>query len=196
MKTLEDIAEFHGHTCPGLAIGYRVSRYALEALGGRSEDEELVAVVENDSCAVDAVQVMTGCTFGKGNLVFHDYGKQVYTFLRRPSGEALRIAVTWVSPGESEEESDAWLKYSKGDRSEEVLNLVHQRKSRKIKAILGAPDETLFAVTRGPVAEPDMARIYPSVTCAACGEKVMEPRARLRGGSVVCIPCFGKERGS
>jgi formylmethanofuran dehydrogenase subunit E len=75
MKTLEDIAEFHGHTCPGLAIGYRVSRYALEALGGRSEDEELVAVVENDSCAVDAVQVMTGCTFGKGNLIFHDYGR-------------------------------------------------------------------------------------------------------------------------
>jgi formylmethanofuran dehydrogenase subunit E len=193
MKTLEDIADFHGHTCPGLAIGYRVSRYALRALGERSEDEELVAVVENDSCAVDAVQVMTGCTFGKGNLIFHDYGKQVYTFIRRPSREALRIAVTWVSPEEGEEEKDAWLRYSKGDRSEPVLKLVRQRKSRKIKAILDAPDETLFTITREPVAEPDRARIYPSVTCVACGEKVMEPRARLLRGKAVCIPCFEKE---
>jgi formylmethanofuran dehydrogenase subunit E len=73
------------------------------------------------------------------------------------------------------------------------MNRVHERKSRKIRAILDAPDETLLTVASVPVAEPDMARIYPSVTCADCGEKVMEPRTRLLGGSVVCIPCFEKK---
>nr|WP_279383444.1 FmdE family protein [Methanobacterium formicicum] len=25
---------------------------------------------------MDAIQVITGCTFGKGNLIFKDYGKK------------------------------------------------------------------------------------------------------------------------
>jgi len=69
------VVRFHGHLCPGLAIGYRMTRAALAALGaGRAEDEDLVAVVENDACGVDAVQYLSGCTFGKGNLIFRDVG--------------------------------------------------------------------------------------------------------------------------
>lgn len=190
MKTLDEVREFHGHMCPGLAIGYRVSRLALRELGERAEDEELVAVVENDSCAVDAVQVMTGCTFGKGNLIFRDYGKQVYTFVRRPSGEALRVSVNWVSPEETEQEKAAWERYMEGDRSEATLKVVHDRKSRKVEAVLKAPEEELFEISRQRTELPGEARIYPSVRCEVCGEKVMEPRARVKDGKVVCIPCF------
>ncbi|MEJ2313422.1 MAG: FmdE family protein [Nitrospirota bacterium] len=192
MKTLDDVSEFHGHVCPGLAIGYRVARFAMGKLGPKAEDEELVAVVENDSCAVDAVQVLTGCTFGKGNLIHRDYGKQVYTFMKRPSGEALRVSVEWVTPEETEEEKEAWERYMKGDRSEDVLTVVHRRKSRKIEAIMNASDEDLFAVSWPEVELPPEARIYRSVRCELCGEKVMEPRARLREGKTVCIPCFDK----
>ncbi|MDA8106647.1 MAG: FmdE family protein, partial [Nitrospiraceae bacterium] len=98
MKTYDEVVEFHGHSCPGLALGYRVSLRVLREFKGRAEDEELVAIVENNSCAVDAIQAMTGCTFGKGNLIFRDYGKQVYTFLRRPSGKSIRISVDWKRP--------------------------------------------------------------------------------------------------
>lgn len=190
MKTLDEVAEFHGHICPGLAIGYRVALFALGELGERAEDEELVAVVENDSCAVDAVQVLTGCTFGKGNLIFRDYGKQVYTFIRRPSGDALRISVEWISPEETDEEKEAWARYMDGDRSEDVLEVVHRRKSRRLEAVLSARDEDLFRVTRKRVELPPEARIYRSVRCELCGEKVMEPRARLKEGKTVCLPCF------
>ncbi|PIV44001.1 MAG: hypothetical protein COS27_03285, partial [Nitrospirae bacterium CG02_land_8_20_14_3_00_41_53] len=34
---------------------------------------------------------------------------------------------------------------------------------------------------------------YPSLRCALCGEKMMEPRARIKDGKIVCIPCFEKE---
>lgn len=198
MKTLKAVSEFHGHMCPGLAIGYRVSLVALEQLGRRAEDEEMVAIVENDSCAVDAVQVMTGCTFGKGNLIFRDYGKQVYTFIKRgqragAKKDGLRISVQWVSPDETEEEKAAWNRYMKGDRSEAVLKKVQNRKSRRIKAILKAADEELFSVTRHKLRPPEEARIYPSVVCGICGEKVMEPRARIKHGKTVCLPC--SERG-
>src|SRR3990172_4604312 len=124
MKSLSDVADFHGHVCPGLALGFRVSKLALNELGGRSKDEELVAMVENDSCAVDAVQVMTGCTFGKGNLIFRDYGKQVYTFIKRPSGKSIRISIDWQKPAETKEEKTLLEKYMKGDRSQKVMKFI------------------------------------------------------------------------
>lgn len=183
---------FHGHACPGLALGYRVSLYALKMLGDRAFDEELTATVENKSCAVDAVQVLTGCTFGKGNLVFRDYGKHVYTFIRRPSGEGIRISVDWRSPEETDKEKSLWERYMKGDRSMEVLNIIRDGKAKKIEIIMSAKDEELFTVTKSGMALPEEARIYPSVRCAGCNEKVMEPRARLRDGKIVCIPCLEK----
>ena len=54
-----DLISFHGHSCPGLAIGYRMTKAALAFLSGsRSEDEELVAIVENNACGVDALQYL------------------------------------------------------------------------------------------------------------------------------------------
>ena len=64
--TYEEIIQFHGHGCPGLAIGYRMATAAMESLElFRAEDEELLAIVENDACGVDALQCVAGCTFGK-----------------------------------------------------------------------------------------------------------------------------------
>ena len=193
IRKFKFVADFHGHTCPGLALGYRVSVYALENLGKRSADEELVAIVENNSCAVDAVQVITGCTFGKGNLIFRDYGKQVYTFIKRPSGKGVRISVDWTPPEETDEEKEIWSRYMKGDRSAAVTRIVHDRKTRKINTIMRANDRDLFTIAKGKMALPDEARIFPSLRCASCGEKVMEPRLRVREGKLVCIPCFMKD---
>ncbi len=94
-KLWEKAVAFHGHECIGLAWGgFRVAEAALEYLEAeRDIDEQILGVVENDSCAVDAIQLMTGCTLGKGNLIFHDYGKQVYTFVLRKSGKAIRITI-------------------------------------------------------------------------------------------------------
>ncbi len=158
-----------------------------------SEDEELVAVVENDSCAVDAVQIVTGCTFGKGNLIFKDYGKQAYTFIKRPSGEAVRISVDFTPPQESEEEREMWRRYSQGDRSEDVLEAVHGRKTKKTRAILEASEAELLKITKMKSPLPPEARIYRSIICEVCGEKVAEPKARIKDGKTVCIPCFERE---
>ena len=187
--TFEETIKFHGHACPGLAIGFRVANLALKELGLRARDEELVAVVENNSCALDAIQLICGCTFGKGNLIFKDYGKQVYTFIRRPHTEALRIALKWESPPEDPEIEAMWKRYSGGDRSPEVIAVVQDRKARKMQAILAADETELFKVKRIQVEMPEPARIYKSITCASCCEKVMEPRTRNIEGKLVCIPC-------
>jgi len=91
-KDFENVVAFHGHLCMDIALGYRVAKAALRELAcERPRDEELVAVVENDSCSVDAVQAITGCTFGKGNLVYRPYGKAAYSFYDRRSHLAVRI---------------------------------------------------------------------------------------------------------
>jgi formylmethanofuran dehydrogenase subunit E len=188
----EDTVKFHGHACPGLAIGFRVANLALKELGLRARDEELVAIVENNSCAVDAIQLICGCTFGKGNLIFKDFGKQVYTFIRRPHSEAVRIAVKWKPDPEDPETELMWTRYSEGDRSSEVTAVVQDRKARKMNGILAADDTELFEIKRVEVEMPEPARIYKSLTCAGCGEKVMKSRTRKIEGKIFCMPCTEK----
>ena len=61
-EDLKPVVAFHGHICPGLIIGYRAAKLAAKELElHRDKDEELVAVVENDACGVDAIQSMLGC---------------------------------------------------------------------------------------------------------------------------------------
>lgn len=194
MKKLDEVVKFHGHVCPGLALGYRVSAFALKELGKKASDEDIVAIVENNSCAVDAVQVMTGCTFGKGNLIFKDYGKQVYTFIKRPSGKAIRISIDWTPPPETEKEKEMWRRYMKGERSNAVLKAVHLRKTNKIESILKTSDKDLFKIKHVEMPLPDEAKIYPSLRCEKCGEKTMEPRLRVKNGKMVCMPCFERVR--
>ncbi len=183
-----DVVKFHGHACPGLAFGFRVSKVALRETG-RARDEELVAVVENNSCAVDAIQVVTGCTFGKGNLIFEDYGKQVYTFIKRPTGEAVRIAVIWKAPAEDEQTTKMWKRFDQGDRSKEVMQAIKARKATKMKGILAAEPEELFDIRHLTVQVPEPARVFPSLRCSVCNEKIMEPMARIIEDKIYCIPC-------
>ena len=78
----ERCVAFHGHECGGLTIGYKAAQYAAKLLELKfSADEQVVCIAENDACGVDAIQVMLGCSVGKGNLLFHMTGKQAFSFL-------------------------------------------------------------------------------------------------------------------
>lgn len=187
----DEVIKFHGHSCPGLAVGYRVAITALEELNIKegSKDEEIVCIVENDSCAVDAIQVITGCTFGKGNLIFKDYGKQVYTFFDRKTGKAVRIAIDFEFK-ETEEEKKLWQRFMQGERTKEVVDFINKRKAEKIKQILNASKSEIMKITYPSIKPPQEARIFRSIRCENCGEKVAEVKARLLNGKTLCIPCF------
>ena len=80
----EKAIAFHGHACPGLAIGVRAATEAIKRLNlSFSEDEEVVCVTENDACGVDGIQAILSCTAGKGNLKFRDTGKMAFSFFNR-----------------------------------------------------------------------------------------------------------------
>jgi formylmethanofuran dehydrogenase subunit E len=184
----EEVVRFHGHRCPGLALGYRAARLAMEELHAtRSGDEDLLAIVENDACGVDAIQYVTGCTIGKGNLIFRDFGKQVYTFINRSNGDAVRI---------SQRTEFAERRRAQGSqdlRAKVVAGAAFRTQSNQtVEEILSLPGEEIYKVEHVRVEVPERARIFRSHPCAVCGEMVSESRSRVKDGKIVCIPCAGE----
>jgi formylmethanofuran dehydrogenase subunit E len=189
--TLKRVVEFHGHMCPGLALGVRAAEVALAEIGPHSEDEEVVAIVETDMCGVDAVQFLTGCTFGKGNLLHRDYGKNAYTFIRRSDGKAVRVsgrpdALSAQDPAREE----LFAKVRTGSATAEEGRRFAEMQKQRCEGILDAPLDQLYDVRDVEVTVPPTARVLPSVVCAACGEASMETRIRRLEGRDLCIPCF------
>jgi formylmethanofuran dehydrogenase subunit E len=73
-EEIEQTIAFHGQSCPGLTIGIRAAELVRQNLGS-VDPADLLAVVETDMCGVDAIQYLTGCTIGKGNLIHKDVGR-------------------------------------------------------------------------------------------------------------------------
>jgi formylmethanofuran dehydrogenase subunit E len=190
-ETVTRVAEFHGHMCPGLAMGIRAAEVALAEIGPHSTDEEVVAIVETDMCGVDAVQYMTGCTFGKGNLRHRDYGKNVFTFLRRSDGRALRVSMRPGAFGPDDPEREE-LRAKIGARavSDEERDRFWQMQRERSQRVLAAPLDELYEVREVSLEPPRVARIFASVECDRCGEPTMETRIRQLHGERFCLPCF------
>ena len=195
IKSFNEAVAFHGHACPGLALGYRAAGYALQHLrAGRSEDEDLVTIVENDACGVDAIQLVAGCSVGKGNLILKDYGKHAYTFIDRKSSRAIRLVqrpepvIQRIDPVASALRE----KVMGGTATPAEQKEFHERQAAVIDTILTMPIEELFITREVKTEIPVRAKIFTSVCCATCGEMVAEHRARVRDGKIVCIPCTGE----
>lgn len=161
----EKCAAFHGHECPGLTIGYRASLYAIELLGLTfSEDEQTACISENDACGVDAVQVILGCTAGKGNLLFHLTGKQAFSFYERKSGRSVRLVLK---------------SRPKGLSRQETFELYHSLEAKE-----------MFDVKETRLTLPEKARLFESVECECCGETAADHFIRLEGGKKLCLDCW------
>ncbi len=190
MAGWDEVVNFHGHSCFGLAMGYRVAEAALKKLqSDRDIDEEIVGIVENDNCSVDAVQYLTGCTMGKGNLLFYDHGKPVYTFIRRSDNKAVRIVAYGPDENRFPELYRLREKVQNGEATEEDQKILSEVTAEALKQYLNDPLDKVVKVEETSCEIPEKARIFNSVNCSECGEKVMEPRARVKNGQPVCIPC-------
>ncbi|MBQ8236698.1 MAG: formylmethanofuran dehydrogenase [Oscillospiraceae bacterium] len=164
MDLWEKSVEFHGHSCGGLRIGYAAARYAMELLEiGFSDNEQVVCISENDACGVDAIQVLLGCSIGKGNLLFHMTGKQAFSFYHRKSGRSVRLVLKPKPLDLTAEESARYY----FDRS---------------------PRE-LFRAMPVTIPLPEPARIFDSYNCECCGEKTGANWIRLVGGKKLCLDC-------
>lgn len=189
--TLDATVRFHGHLCPGLAMGVRAAEVALEQIGPHSQDEEVVAIVETDMCGVDAIQFLTGCTFGKGNLIHRDFGKNAYTFIRRSDGKAIRVSTRPKGFGPQDPEwEQLFARVRAGTATDEERERFNERHQQRAHSLLEAPIEQLYILHEVDAPMPHRARIHTSVQCESCGEPTMETRVRRLRGRELCQPCF------
>lgn len=158
------VVAFHGHECGGLTIGYKVCLYAMELLDLHfSKDEDVVCIAENDSCSVDAVQVLLGCSVGKGNLLFHIRGKQAFSFYHRTTGKSVRLVLKPKPEGMTKAESFAY--YQNMEPSQ------------------------MFDVKEATIRIPEHARLFDSYTCECCGEVTGANWIRIQDGKKLCLDC-------
>lgn len=193
-KNLKMCITFHGHLCPGLVYGYQVGVAAAERLHiSRSADEEVVAIAENDSCAIDGLQVILGTTAGKGNLTINNSGKSVYTVISRSKGKALRFSRrkdyeykgSELAEFAALEEAFAAGAATPGQRK--------RQKHLKTMDLLSRPVEEIFTIQEVPFENPQLAQLAPSVACSCCGEMTMSTRMKkCADGSMVCQPCYDR----
>lgn len=164
-QTIDSTITFHGHSCPGLAIGIRAAELARERLAIHTT-ANTICVTETDMCGVDAIQFLTGCSFGKGNLVHRDWGKSAFTFFNRDTGRGFRALFRDGGKGMDRE--------------------------ARIGYLMDADLSSLFEVEEIDAPPVRPARILQSIACDHCGEMTMESRIRLFAGEHLCMPCFQK----
>jgi len=183
-------AEFHGHICPGLAIGYRAGKAALSWLEERrSPDEEMVTTVETNACGTDAIQVLTGCTLGKGNLLYRDCGKHAYTVFSRKTGEGVRIALQQGALKLSDRHLELVQKIREDRATPEERKEFQRLHIQKARELLEKPLNDLFSVRSASVSVPEKAMIEPSLPCDRCGEPTMVSRLIRVNDQSLCRDC-------
>jgi formylmethanofuran dehydrogenase subunit E len=188
---------FHGHMCPGLAIGFQAARTLMKRLGVRkAPDEELLAIVETDACGADAIQVMTGCTFGKGNFIFENYGKNAFSLMDRKRRKAMRVCLR----PDAFEADPKYLplsgKIQKDGASSKELAQFRKLQQARVQKVLEADAESIFKIEEISPDIPPKARIMKSGTCDFCGEPTKIDLLNKINGKRLCIPCTHRTKSS
>ena len=178
-RLLDEAKEFHGDLCAGITLGTRMSILGLQAIGiedPKGKDRKnLIVFVETDRCASDAILAVTGCHPGKRSMKILDYGKMAATFINLETGRAVRVAV-------KEKDLDKEKEYT----PEMIASQPHT------EAYAMAPAEDLFELREVAVdLKPEDLPGKPLriVTCASCGERVMDMREVRKDGEILCRPC-------
>jgi formylmethanofuran dehydrogenase subunit E len=184
-------ADFHGHVCPGLSIGFKAAKLALEKLReSRADDEEMVAIVETDACGTDAVQVLTGCTLGKGNLVYKDYGKNALTLFSRKTGRGVRVAMRPDAFPSDEAHLALLGKVMSGEADETQKARFRELHHKRSLDVLAAAPDAFFTVSEVQREMPARARVEPSEPCSRCGEPTMRTKLEPVDGNKLCRGCL------
>jgi len=193
---LKDGQKFHGHKCPAMPSGLRVGAAAMNKLGvGRATDGQLIAIVEigDDHCATcfaDGVQMITGCTFGKGNIKKVHYGKWGVTLIEKATGRAVRVSPT-ADAMLGNKKTEFFTEYRmKGIPASKVPdNIVDPL----VEKVMNAPDD--FFLKIGEIFHYDLPEhidSFAGFVCDICGEMVVEGYGRPLGDKKVCQPCYEK----
>ena len=123
---LDLISRFHGHLCPMVLLGARSAKKARMEVPGGDGDAALFGYYRGYGCAVDGIQIFSGCTTGNSNLVL--LRGRNFAFLLTTEGALEGIMIT---------PRPSLLEQIQGQSSPEA-------RSDLMSRIQNAPDSELF----------------------------------------------------
>lgn len=177
---LQASAALHSHLCPRQVLGVRMGMWAAELLGIPlpQTDKRVLAIVESDGCFSTGVSVAMNCWVGRRTLRVEDFGKTALTVVDTVTDAAWRIIPHPAARGQA-----VFYAPEAGSRWEAML-LGYQR--MPTAALLTAQAVRLTT----PVADL-ISRPGHRVTCAVCGEEILNEREVIRDGVLLCRACAG-----
>lgn len=159
------VVKFHGHECIGLAVGCKACEAAVRKMNIKfPANGNIICVAENNGSGVDAIQVITGCTFGQGTLLFRDVGKIAYSFYDLDTGNSIRLSAKRFPEGMDKEES--------------------------IIYILKSPVGYIFDIKKPMFYVQKKDKKIATVVCERCKESTFENKIRFDNGEKVCLDCL------
>ncbi len=190
---LEFGQKFHGHKCPAMPLGLRAGAAAMNALGvDRAPDGQVLAILDlgEDHCATcfaDGVQVVTGCTFGKGNIKRTHKGKWSVTLVDKKNGKAVRVAPKAEAMA-ANKKSPFFKDYrEKGIPASSVPVDIAEP---LVEMVMSQPDDSILNISEVFAHEhKDPPHSFESFVCEECGEMVVMQYGRVNGEKKVCMDC-------
>lgn len=193
----KNVVDFHRHLCLDIAIGYRAAKALMREMGDQMKNmKEIVALVGNETCALDAIQEVTGCTFGKRNLYLTQVGKPVYILQNTKTGKAVRAYCSYWDRFDHQGLRKARKDASAPDATAADKSAFQKLTDDKIAEILSASESELFSIKQVTLPPPPKSGKYDAEPCDACGEHTNVALLTEAGGKRVCKECSEKRAGA
>ena len=139
IPTFEEIANAHGHRCPGIAIGYKMAKAASEWAG----DEPVRVYSTTNRCPLDALRHTFHLT--DETLTIEDKG-ELHFILEKTDGSKLFIDEVPGSKIKNEEGDKLREKVRGGTASKEETARFNEIQEELLEQAFNTPDEKLFTI--------------------------------------------------
>ena len=139
IPTFEEIANAHGHRCPGIAIGYKMAKAAAEWAG----DEPVRVYSTTTRCPLDALRHTFRLT--DETLTIEDKG-ELHFILEKADGSKLFIDEVPGSKIKNEEGDKLREKVRGGTASKEETARFNEIQEELLEQAFNTPDEKLFTI--------------------------------------------------
>lgn len=139
IPTFEEIANAHGHRCPGIAIGYKMAKAAAEWAG----DEPVRVYSTTTRCPLDALRHTFRLT--DETLTIEDKG-ELHFVLEKADGSKLFIDEVPGSKIKNDEGDKLRKKVREGTASKEETARFNEIQEELLQQAFNTPDEKLFTI--------------------------------------------------
>ena len=140
IPTFDDVAKAHGHVCPGIAIGYKISCVAAKWAG----DEENIKVFSNSTrCPLDALRSVFHLREYPERLTVVDRNT-LHFVLEKPNGDKLYIDEVPENKIRTDEGDFLREKVHNGTATKEELARFNEIQNELLKKTFDTPNEKLF----------------------------------------------------